>query len=171
LQDSLQTILIILSVTGFIALVLSGFLIANIMSALIAQQVRQIGIIKAVGGHPGQIIGLYLVIVLILGLVALGLAVPASMLGAYFLAGFIGRQMNFRVTGIYLPAQVLIIQILGATVTPVLGALIPVLRGARITVRQAINTSGSSGEINRGIFERVMLLLDNVSVPAILPVR
>src|SRR5207247_50351 len=143
--------------------VLSGFLITNIMSALVAQQVRQIGVIKAMGGLPRQIIGLYLVMVLILGIVALCLAVPASMVGAYFLAGFIGRQMNFRVTSVYLPATVLLIQILGATGVPLVGALIPVLHGARITVRQAISSSGSAGEAGRGVFERLLLRLGNMS--------
>jgi putative ABC transport system permease protein len=171
LQDSLQTILIILSVTGFISLVLSGFLITNIMAALIAQQTRQIGVIKAIGGLPTQIVGLYLVMVLILGLVALVLAVPASMVGAYLLAGFIGRQMNFRVTGVYLPLHVLIIQVLGATAVPVFGALIPVLRGARITVREAISSAGTSGQAGRGLFERILLRLENLSVPTILPIR
>src|SRR5260221_9920677 len=71
LEDSLQTILIILSVTGFLSLLLSGFLITNIMSALVAHQVRQIGVIKAVGGVPRQIVGIYLVMVLILGILAL----------------------------------------------------------------------------------------------------
>src|SRR5260221_2926190 len=170
LEDSLQTILIILSVTGFLSLLLSGFLITNIMSALVAHQVRQIGVIKAVGGVPRQIVGIYLVMVLILGILALCLAIPASMVGAYFLAGFIGRQMNFRVTSIYLPMQVLLIQILGATLVPILGALIPVLYGARITIRQAIS-NGGSGEARRGIVERLLLRLENRSVPLILPIR
>src|SRR5258706_3957628 len=116
LQDSLQTILIILSVTCFISLLLSGILVTNITSALIAQQIRQIGVIKAIGGLPRQIVGLYMIMVLILGTIALCLAIPGSMAGAYFLASFVGRQMNFRVSSIYLPPQVLAIQIVGATV-------------------------------------------------------
>src|SRR5258708_7887353 len=169
LQDSLQTILIILSVTGFIALLLSGFLVTNIMSALITQQIRQIGVIKAMGGLPRQIIGLYMIMVLILGIIALVLAVPGSMAGAYFLASFVGRQMNFRVTSIYLPWQVLIIQVLGATVVPVLGAMIPVMRGARITVRQAISGETSSRESSRGILATLLPSLDSPPTPIILP--
>src|SRR5258708_9379713 len=82
LQDSLQTILIILSVTCFISLLLSGILVTNITSALIAQQIRQIGVIKAIGGLPRQIVGLYMIMVLILGTIALCLAIPGSMAGA-----------------------------------------------------------------------------------------
>src|SRR5258708_25312594 len=107
LQDSLQTILIILSVTGFIALLLSGFLVTNIVSALITQQIRQIGVIKAVGGLPRQIIGLYMIMVLILGTIALCLAVPGSMAGALFFFRFFRGASNFPVPDIFFPAPTL----------------------------------------------------------------
>ncbi|MBN1815474.1 MAG: ABC transporter permease, partial [Anaerolineae bacterium] len=51
----------VLAVVGVLLLALSGFLVTNLISALLAQQVRQIGIMKAVGARPGQITRMYLV--------------------------------------------------------------------------------------------------------------
>ena len=55
---------------------LSGFLIINTITALMTQQTRQIGIMKAVGGGNAQIFGMYVVLILGFGLAALAIACP-----------------------------------------------------------------------------------------------
>jgi putative ABC transport system permease protein len=72
---------------------LSGLLVINVISALIAQQEKQIGIMKAIGARSGQIIGLYFGMVLALGLVACVLAIPFSKMGANALAQFVGTAI------------------------------------------------------------------------------
>ena len=67
---------------GFLSLFLSVFLIINTVSALVAQQSRQIGIMKSVGGRSPQIVAMYLLLVVTYGLLALVLAVPIGVLGA-----------------------------------------------------------------------------------------
>jgi putative ABC transport system permease protein len=54
-EEVVQPIIMLLGALGLLALLLSGFLVINTLQALLAQQVRQIGIMKAVGGRNGQI--------------------------------------------------------------------------------------------------------------------
>jgi putative ABC transport system permease protein len=55
----IQTILLLLGLLAVLSMFLSGFLVINVISALLAQQERQIGIMKAIGARSQQIIGLY----------------------------------------------------------------------------------------------------------------
>ena len=90
MHDSIQTMLMLLGVLGFLSLGLSGFLVVNTISALLAQQVRQIGIMKAIGGRRGQIAGMYLGMVLVFGFLSLFIAVPLGALGAWLFSSFMG---------------------------------------------------------------------------------
>ena len=51
LQNLFDSISLLLTPLGLIALMLSGFLVINTISALMAQQTRQIGVMKSIGGQ------------------------------------------------------------------------------------------------------------------------
>ena len=57
MDDVLQGILLLMGLLGVLSLFLSIFLVINTVSALLAQQKRQIGVMKAVGGSTIQIHG------------------------------------------------------------------------------------------------------------------
>ena len=48
-------LLLVQAAFGLFALALSGILVVNLTTAVMAAQIRQIGILKAVGGTRGQI--------------------------------------------------------------------------------------------------------------------
>ena len=52
--------ILILGVLGLISLVASSFLVINTMAAIMAQQVRQIGVMKAIGAGRGQLMAIYM---------------------------------------------------------------------------------------------------------------
>ena len=74
------TIVLILSSFGIVILLLSGFLVVNAISALIAQQVPQIGVMKLIGARSWQIMTLYIVTVLVYGVIAIALGIPLALL-------------------------------------------------------------------------------------------
>ncbi len=76
-QDTVNGIIMILSVMAMLSLALGLFLVINTVNAIVAQQVPQIGMMKAIGGTTRQMLLLYLSSVLIYGLLAL-LARPAA---------------------------------------------------------------------------------------------
>ena len=152
-DNAIQVFLSILGVLGFLALLLSGFLVVNTISALLAQQVRQIGVMKAVGAREGQVIGMYLVTVLAFGLMALVIGIPLGALGAYGFGGFLAAMINFDVQTFTPSPHVLGLQVLVGLTVPILAAAYPVVSGTRISVRQAwtdgYGKGGKPGWIDR----------------------
>jgi putative ABC transport system permease protein len=140
LGDNMTSVLFILQSLGLLTLVLSALLVTSVMSAVIAQQIPQIGIFKSLGARLGQLTGLYLQEVLAFGLVALALAIPLGAVGAYFVAGGVAATLNFHVPHFYLPLPTALLQAASALLVPLLAALVPILDGARLTIQEAISS-------------------------------
>jgi putative ABC transport system permease protein len=139
LGDSMTSVLFILNALGVLTLILSAFLVTSVMSAVMSQQIPQIGILKSLGGRIHQTMGLYFQEVLLFGGFALVLAIPLGFVGAYYLADGVATAMNFHVTDFGLPGLTLILQALSALLAPLLASLFPIISGSRITIREAIS--------------------------------
>ncbi|MEA4909738.1 MAG: FtsX-like permease family protein, partial [Anaerolineaceae bacterium] len=148
---------------GALTVFLSAFLVVNTINAQISQHIRQIGVMKAIGGRTEQITGMYVVLVLGFGLLALLIAMPLSALVSTGMINALGQLMNFNTGGFRIPFLSLILQLFVALVVPLIGALLPILRGARMTVREAISNYGLGADhfgksrIDR-LVEKVQLL-------------
>ncbi len=140
--DALLNVLIIL---GVLVVFLSGSLIANTMSALLNQHVRQIGVIKLVGARRSQVIGMYMAQISAYGLIALTIAVPLGSLGAYRLARFVAEIVNFELSPFHIVPEAILFQTIMALLMPPLAGWLPVLKGARITVQKALSSTGIDG--------------------------
>lgn len=138
----MRTILYLLQAFGVLALILSGVLVATLISALIGQQIRQIGVMKAFGARRRQIIGMYLGMVLVLGSIALFIGMPLGMAGGRAYATFASGMLNFEIASYAVDHWVYLVQISAALLIPALAAAIPVYRGSRITVHEAISDYG-----------------------------
>ncbi len=166
LNDTIQTLVLLLGVLGLLALLMSGFLVVNTISALLAQQTRQIGVMKAIGARSGQIITMYLTMVLILGLLALVVAVPLGAAGAWGLTRYIATLFSFDLSGFSLPPQVLALQATVALLVPLLAALYPVMVGLRLTAAQAMSSYG----LGKGGFGRNLVGRFTVEGRRVLPI-
>lgn len=142
-QDFLPTIQLILGILGTLALILSGFLVFNVITAILTQQTRQIGVMKAIGAQSGQVTALYLRLVFAFGLCALIFAVPLGILGGTVFARFIAGQLNFDLNGVTFSPGVLALEFGIGLLVPVLAALVPILGVARMTVRAAVQEQGA----------------------------
>lgn len=168
--DITQSFTIILSFVGLLSLLLSGFLVINTISALLTEQRRQIGVMKAVGGTGKQIIGIYLVLVVCYGLLALAVALPVGMLLAYMFTLSVVQFLNINLTNFHLPGQVLVMQVVAALVVPVIASAVPILGGVRVTVREAISNRGISSR-GSGLFTGLLLRLRGLPRPMLLSMR
>jgi putative ABC transport system permease protein len=172
LQDLFDAISLILTPLGILALVLGSFLVINTMSALIAQQTRQIGMMKAIGAERSQIVGMYLTAVLIYSLVALVIAILATLFLASLLEGFLGGFINIATPGFVMPANVLWLQVAIGLLVPICTALYPILRGAAITVREAISDYGAARpQFGASWFDRLIASIQGLSRPVQISVR
>jgi putative ABC transport system permease protein len=139
LGDSMSSVLFILGALGALTLVLSAFLVTSVMSAVMSQQIPQIGILKSLGARIQQTMALYFQEVLLFGLIALLLAIPMGLIGGYFLADGVATGMNFNVEHFSLPLITLVLQAVSALLAPLLASLFPIVQGSRITIREAIS--------------------------------
>lgn len=152
-----QAILAILGAVGVLALMLGSFLVVNTTSAILTQQVQQIGIMKSFGARTSQLVGMYLVMVLCYGLLALIVALPLSSVAAYYLTRLIGGLLNFDLTSFSLAPTALIAQGLVALLVPLGASLGPVLAGTRVSVHQAIMSQGVGlGSFGTGLIDRLL---------------
>ena len=141
----------VLGALGGLILVLSSSLIVNTLNALLSQHLRQIGVMKLVGGRSLQIMGMYLILILAYGVVALALALPLSIITGYAFAEFITGFINADLLGFRVVPLAVILQVLIALLIPLIAGFIPVNNGSKINVRRAISndrpgtqSSGSS---------------------------
>jgi putative ABC transport system permease protein len=148
MDDILQGILLLMGLLGVLSLFLSIFLVVNTVSALLTQQKRQIGVMKAVGGSTIQILGMYLVMVLAYGVIALLIAIPLGVQGARVLSSTLATFFNFEIHSMEVPPQTFLIQIAIGLVLPVLASLVPFIASLRISASEAM----SSYTMGRGRF-------------------
>ena len=142
LNDIIQSVLQLLIILTILAVILGTFLVINIVSALLAQQVQQIGAMKAVGARSGGIISMYLQAMIILGLPALAIFVPIAILMSRGSSVFVANFINFDITDYSIPPSIYALEIATGLLLPCIAALYPIISGARITVREAIQQSG-----------------------------
>jgi len=128
----LPTMMAIMTTIGSLALLISAFLIINTINAILTQQTRQIGVMKAIGASAGQIARLYVGLAVAFGSLALLLAVPLSALGARALSRFLAGQLNVDLHATRLPPEVLVIELFAALCVPLVAAAVPI----RAVVRQ-----------------------------------
>jgi len=157
-QSFLDTLSLVLGAIGVLSLALSMFLIINTLSAIMAQQVRQIGIMKAIGAKANQVTWMYIVMVLLFGGLSALIAVPLAGLGALGLASFFAGFLNFDLAGFRLDPSIVAIQVTISLLVPLIAALVPTYRGVRITVREAISEYGlGKGQFGSGIIDRFFI--------------
>jgi putative ABC transport system permease protein len=140
-----QGVFFVLGTLGYLTVLLSGFLIVNTITALMTQQTRQIGIMKATGGGNLQIFGMYIVLIMCLGVGALLIAVPLGNGAAKFIGGGMATWLNFNTAAYHTYSATLIQQIMVAVVVPLLAALLPIYNSVRVTVREALSDYGLGG--------------------------
>jgi putative ABC transport system permease protein len=169
---TMNAMLGILGALGLFSLVLSGFLVINTISAVLAQHVRQIGMMKAVGAQNRQLAGMYLVLLVSFGLLALVISLPISSVAAWGMASFMAYALNINLTGFHMPLPVIGLEIALCLVVPVLAGVVPVRNGTRVTVYQAINNYGlGRGIFGRSRFDRMLEKIRFLSRPLLISLR
>jgi putative ABC transport system permease protein len=138
----IETVLILLGLVAAMSMLLSALLVINVISAVIAQQERQIAIMKAIGARSWQIISSYYVMVIILGLIACLIAIPLSVIGAKALAAFTSEMINFNAPRVALTPQSLLLQLGVGLLIPLLAATPVILVGTRLSPAAVLSEYG-----------------------------
>jgi len=156
---------LVLQVMAVVTLMMSVILVFNAMTALITQQTDQIGVIKATGGGRGTIVKTYLAGVLIYGLLALLIALPLSALFAFLMSRWFLNLFNIEIITFQWSNTAIILQIVAALLVPIIAALLPVLKGSAITVREAMGSYGVGADFGASRFDQVVERLGALFLP------
>ncbi|MBI5304721.1 MAG: ABC transporter permease [Chloroflexi bacterium] len=141
-QNMTMAIVTLLLIFSLMSLGLSAILVATMIGGLLAQQIRQIGVMKTIGARTNQVSMLYIALILAISVVAYAVAfVPSIVVGRAF-ATVVGDLLNFNFGSLDIPWWVFATQAAAGLLIPFLIALGPILRGSRITVYEAINDYG-----------------------------
>jgi len=171
-QTQLKALLFLLQAFGGLCFVLSTVLVITLIGAIMAQQIRQIGVMKAIGASSVQMTKMYLSNALLLGSIAVIVGIPISVAVARIYAGFAAGMLNFEIVDNSVPLWTYLVLAAIGLITPVLSALHPVYRGSRITVSEAITDYGISAEQKpRGFLDRFLEGLSHLPRPLLLSLR
>ena len=160
-QDQMDGLFFLLGIMSAVALALGLLLVYNTVNALIARQVNQIGVLKAVGASTGQVLRLFLISVFMYGVLALLFALPVGIWGGWAISSFLVGGFGADIGGFDMDMNAVAAMVVITLGAPLLASLIPIFSGARVTVREAIMTYGLSSKV--GWIERIGARLRFVS--------
>ena len=149
-------ITLVQEILAVICVIISAILVYNTLSNLITQQTDQIGILKAIGGRTSTIIKIYLVSTLVYGALAFLIALPLGAIVAFILTKSMLNLFNIDFNQFQYSNRAVIFQAISALAAPLLAGLPPILKGAQITVREAIASYGLGGDYRSGWLDRIV---------------
>jgi putative ABC transport system permease protein len=162
----------VLGVLGGLIMILSSSLIVNTLNALLAQHMRQIGIMKLVGGRSRQILGMYMMLIFSYGLVALVTAIPLGAVAGYGLARFMATLLGIEIFGFRFVPVAVATQTVISFLIPLGAGFFPVNKGSKINVRRAISNDRPGAQPTRsGLLDRLTSLFSWISRPILLSIR
>lgn len=175
IESIINTVVLILSGFGWVILLLSAFLVVNTITALIGQQINQIGIMKLVGAGRSQIMGMYIVMVLAYGVIAFIIGIPFSIMTMYLLmTRLVEPLLNLRTDSYALPFWIYATMVGVGLLIPLVAGLVPVWQGTRVTTFAALNNLGiNTGSISQSRLQQAMMRLPQgwLERPLVLAVR
>jgi putative ABC transport system permease protein len=125
-----------------------------------AQQVKQIGIMKLVGAGRWQMISMYITMVLVYGIFAILVGIPLSIIFAHSMMDYVIIDLlNIRPESYDLPIWIYVMMVGVGLLIPAIAALMPVVQGTRLITRKAlIGEANASAVGGHGVIEKLLSL-------------
>jgi putative ABC transport system permease protein len=170
--DLMGMLLLAKAAFGIFVMLLSGIIVVNLLTGLMAAQVRQIGIMKTIGATRGQIARLYFAQALLYGAGAVVIALPIGIAGSRALCKYQSIFLNFDITSYAIPGWVFAAVAVVGLIVPLVAAAVPVWRGSGVSIRQAIHDYGiSQKSFGSSFVDRMLARVGGFSRPLLLSIR
>lgn len=148
-----------LSFLGILAMIVSTFIVFNVVSAIMVEQRKQIGMMKSLGASWWDNFRIYAGVALTYGILGM---VPGVLLGMYTgylltveiapLAGILIEEFDVAWTAVSVGVGM-------GIVVPLLSAILPIFLGSLVPIRVALTDLGIGGNYKRGIWGRLLDIL------------
>ncbi len=149
----------VLSALAIVAMLVSGFLVVNVINNIVVEQKRQIGVMKSLGALRYETFVIYAGIALVYGVLGM---IPGVILGipaGYKMAVIIGDFAGTLITDFKVSPLAITLGIALGLAVPVLSAVVPVYNGTRVTILEAMTDLGISGGYKVGPLARFIRVL------------
>lgn len=133
--------LFILQVFSIVAFLFSGMIMSSLFSTILTSQVKQIGILKAIGAKRSLVMASYTGSAVLLIVANLAIACPLSMIASRFLSAFFLSIGNMHMQNYAIPSYLLYIFLSVSFVLPFVLALLPIHKGLAVTVKEALSSA------------------------------
>jgi len=171
-QTQMTGVMFLLLSFSVMALLLSAVLVATVVAAMLTKQVREIGIMKSVGARTAQIAPMYLFMLLFVGLISSAIGIPAGIFAGWQFADMVAKLLNLVIYSYQAPSWVYAILISSGLFIPILVALPTVMKGSRLTVREAITDFGvGESSFGEGRMDTALGRLGGFGLPYLLAIR
>lgn len=148
-----QRVLVLLALA---AMIVSSFLVTNVISMVVIEQRRQIGAMKALGATRWDILRLYLGMALLYGLLG---TIPALLAGipvGQWVAEQAAPSANTILEDTSPPPEALGLGLLLGLGVPVLAAVVPVMLAAHVSILYAMSDWGIVSRFGRGLLPQIV---------------
>ncbi len=171
-SDLTGILLLAMSSFGLFVLLLSGILVVNLLTALMASQVRQIGVMKAIGGTRWQIARIYFGEALFLGIAAVVVSIPLGVIGSRALCDYMAMFLNFDINSYAVPVWIYLLVAVVGIAAPLIAAAYPGWKGTGVPVRVALTDFGlSRTTFGASGFDRLLTRIGGSLRPLVLAIR
>ena len=145
-----------MSALGILSMIVSGFLVTNVMNTIIVEQRRQIGAMKALGANLFNNFQIYAGMAFVYGLIgtALGLLLAAPF--AAMAARPLATQMSVYIEGYKISPVGLGIGAVMGIIVPVLAAVVPVWQASKVSILDAVTDLGIASDWGRSRLARII---------------
>jgi putative ABC transport system permease protein len=150
----------VLTAFSLLALAATAAIVANLVTGIVLSSYREIGIMKAVGFTPLQVVGVFVVQILVPAAAACVIGIPAGTILSQPLLANSSSALGLAYQASYSPALDLL-ALAGALLIVTVAALIPAFRAGRlkpaVVIANATAPRGQSGRWLRRLASRVGL--------------
>jgi len=167
----LAALLLLMGVFSAIGVVLSGFLVWNTMSAVMAEEVRQIGILRALGAAWWQVLYTYLLPACIVGIVGSVVGFGFGVLGGGALARYLGGLIGLALPPFTLEAREVLLGLAVGMGVSIGAALVPTIGATRVRVLDLVRETGVRNDYRRNLVQRLIARLRGRSAVTAMGVR
>ncbi len=167
----LGALLLLMSVFSILGVVLCGFLVWNTMSAVMAEEMRQIGILRALGATWSQVLRTYLLPAFIVGVVGSFLGIVVGVVGGDALASYLGGLIGLSLPGFTIAPREIVLGVAVGVGVSVGAALVPAWQGTRVRALELLRNYGIRADYGTGLIQRLLARLRGTTAMVAMAIR
>lgn len=145
-----------LNILAILAMIVSGFLVFTVISTLVVEQRRQIGVMKSLGATRIDNFNIYSGVAMVYGIIGMIPGVLLGTLGGYGVAKVAAPLIGIIFDKFAISPAGITAGVLLGLLTPIIASIIPVSLGIRVSILNALTDLGISSGYGRTFVARII---------------